>query len=1201
MPVGLPMFGANDIGPIDRQHDANLARIQAKYTNLAPVLEQLPAELTQQLVQVDSERVARGTPPLTDTQTAKALKSALDGKPFTPPAERGYGPRSLPGNVLNDLGSIVKSIPRIPQALVGEVRDLANFAEVVQQNEAEGMNPLAAFLNAPGVRMIPLTYVAGQAARGTEGLKELGRHPLFTALDVLPAAGKLAELTPVGRVAKEAELAAGRPAGSAALKALATRTLDDAGELVPNRLARGGQIVRDSTAVGRAIDEAFGKRARTVSRERDMLTARIQSVLGGMQAPADQLESAARDSVRLAEKYADWDPAKMADLTRRLELGDYAGLGAEELAFVSEVRDLNTRYADTLVSEGHSVRVNGEVYDLETGRRLERLQTRRARTEEMAFAREQVANPTLSPEEYLRAAYDWSTADMARGEKWLRVRSALEALDGLGLDVADLRKLENKVRRAGAWTDLQDALKAKLDAVQSGQQLPAMSQKQLDSGVRKLRRDRFMREQLAQFDSRAVRRVTKREQEALANAVPARFQPAVNAEAQARFTDLMQRKFTNTAEEAEQLAQAVAERRWRDVPGWDPEAERAYRGIQREVRQTWMEMRDAGLDPEFVHTVTPNKMAQAVFPTVTETRPGLSQAKGRTADSAPGTRDVSVALTHQGVEWLRRRGTEDLVDFVARKYGMSEADLREAYLPAARARAQMQPGLDVEGHLQRGISKEWVRFNPMTDVTWGSPKLQALSQEGVWLPKSVANSLKRMNDPRTPMAAVFDPVSKAFRMSVVGLSPRTQLYNLLGGATMTLARTGPSVLQYAEDAWKMVKDPSLIPDGELRAMMGAQARNLEGLADRALIREAAVPGEGALRFLQGRTLRRLWDESQKARASAAPFTEKVGWAANKSMEINAFVDNWYRAMTYLYGEGKARKLGVTDPEVARRAGLELARKTLADWSSMTPFERGVMRSIVPFYGFQQHAIRYVMSYPLDHPLRAEIMGKIGQAELDDLNDTLPTKFLGMFFPGGTNTNGKALGFNLAAVNPFGDVANMMTLAGFLGSTNPVIQTVLESVGVDFGTAELYPTLRFDPATGRLAGSRGNPLALLAENTIPQTQLLTSLAGANADFNERMRLDPAGAWRQLASAGGIPVVWRTYDLGAERIKSEVARQKSEREVLSDALRTGNWSEAERYPSLRAALEGVRQLPADSLPRFSKPADVASTLLGSTGGI
>lgn len=1189
MAVGQPLFpgfGGTTIEPIDRQADANMARLSRKYSTYGPLLAQLPADVGQSLIDVDSDRVARGAPPLTDAQTAKALRSAIDQQPYTPPPERGIGPRSLPGNAVSDLGTIVKSIPRLPFALFDEVKDVASIGDRIAENQAAGMNPIAALLNAPGVRMLPGAYIAGQVTQGPEGLKELARHPLFAALDALPIAGKAAEATRVGQLAKDAELAAGRPAGSSALRALVTKTVDDTGALAPNALSRGMATVRDSTGIGQAIDQRFGGRARWVSRQSDQLAGQIQAVLGDMQAPADQVEAAARDSVKLVEDYKDWPAEKMADLTRRLELGDYDGLGGEELAFIGKARDLNARYAGHLIDDGDAAMVNGEVYAGATAKRLNKRIRDRDQAAEMAFARQQVTTPTLDPLDYARAARRWAGADMSRADKWIRVRTAVEALDTAGHNVSDLRTLVNKAQRGGTWTDLQQALDGTIDQLEQGGRLPELTRSQRASIGRAKRRDTFVRDQLGRYSDKSAAWAARKADVALGRAVPARFEPLAQDTIRRRLTEDLQGRLANTAEEAEQIAAAVAERRWRAIPGWDSEAERAYRGIEKDVRSTWMEMRDAGIDPVFVHTVTPGKVGQTAFPTVGATKPGLTQARARSGVAAAGVRDVTVSLSHQGVEFLRRRAAGQLDDLVTQKYGMTEAELRESMLPAAQARAQIQPLLDVEGHLRRQLTRGWVKTGA--------------GDQARWIPRTVAKTLEQLSTPSggSLAGAVMDPFTRTFRTAVIGLSPRTQLYNVLGGATMTLAKTGPSIAKYAEDAWKMARDPSLIPDAELRTLMGAQKRNLETLGRRARIGEAAVPGEGALAFLGGRTMRRLWDQAQQAKTTAAPVTERLGQLTDLSMEWNAKIDNFYRAATYLYGEGKGLKRGLS-PEDATRAGVELARKTLADWSSMTPFERGIARTLLPFYGFQSHVIRYVANFPLDHPLRAEIMGKIGQAEVDDLNDTLPTRMLGTLFLGGQGS-GKHTGINLAAVNPFGDVANMMTMAGFLGSTNPVIQAALESVGVDFGTAELYPTLRYDPESGRMQGVHRGFLGALAGNVIPQTQIATALLGASGEFQERMRLDPSSAWRQLASAGGIPVVWKQYDLGAERIKTEVTRQKSEHDVLNDALSSGDWTEALRYPSLRDAYAAISAAPAEQLPR-PVPVAQARTLASTTGGI
>src|SRR5690606_18834955 len=111
--------------------------------------------------------------------------------------------------------------------------DLPNISQRIQENRDQGMNQLAAVLNAPGVRMAPGAFVAGQLAQGTAGARELATHPLMAFLDVLPVANKAAAGTQVGRLATQAAEQAGRR--PRALTALVTgKVLRDAdGNLVP--------------------------------------------------------------------------------------------------------------------------------------------------------------------------------------------------------------------------------------------------------------------------------------------------------------------------------------------------------------------------------------------------------------------------------------------------------------------------------------------------------------------------------------------------------------------------------------------------------------------------------------------------------------------------------------------------------------------------------------------------------------------------------------------------------------------------------------------------------------------------------------------------------------------------------------------------------------------------------------------------------
>jgi hypothetical protein len=214
------------------------------------------------------------------------------------------------------------------------------------------------------------------------------------------------------------------------------------------------------------------------------------------------------------------------------------------------------------------------------------------------------------------------------------------------------------------------------------------------------------------------------------------------------------------------------------------------------------------------------------------------------------------------------------------------------------------------------------------------------------------------------------------------------------------------------------------------------------------------------------------------------------------------------------------------------------------------------------------------------------MAKIAEAEMEE-NSTLPSRFLNSLFFGGAGSTGSQNALNLGPMNPFSDVANYMTIQGALGATNPVIQTVLQMAGVENGEASLYPSLRYDPETGRLGLKADNPVMALLENTIPQSTLLTSILGVNTDFNDAIGRDPAAAQRMLASALTLPIPWRRYNVPQEEAKAEIARMDAQDKVLSEALSSGDWSEAlAAYPDLRDYLNAMDSIP-DAQKQAFKP--------------
>ena len=383
----------------------------------------------------------------------------------------------------------------------------------------------------------------------------------------------------------------------------------------------------------------------------------------------------------------------------------------------------------------------------------------------------------------------------------------------------------------------------------------------------------------------------------------------------------------------------------------------------------------------------------------------------------------------------------------------------------------------------------------------------------------------------------------------------------------------------------MLSDPTLVPHG-LQNVIGG---TLESLHDLDNLSKGKVVG-GVRDYMVGKKLRTMYDARQASKEAAGAvsgdsrFGGMFKGVVEKSYALNSYVDDHIRAMRYLAEYDKQIAKGV-DVAHAEYMAVGKARQILQDWLGQTPFERNVIKSILPFYGFIGHAMRFVLRYPLDHPLRAEFMAKLAEAEMEDNNMGLPGRFMSMLFFGKPDSKGNQHSFNLGPFNPFGDVANSMTLAGFLGNTNPVIQTMFQMVGIDQGTAELYPSLRYDPNTGRMEAVHPGFLESMVGNTIPQASGVLALMGMNSQFNDMLQRDPDSAGRYLLSAMTVPTLERQYNIPQEQFAAELAREKSQQSTLNDALKSGSWSDAMKYPSLVAYLRALDNLPADQLQPFA----------------
>lgn len=852
---------------------------------------------------------------------------------------------------------------------------------------------------------------------------------------------------------------------------------------------------------------------------------------------------------RMQGRYAD-----TADQTRLARLNDISKseLTTYHNAMVQQLDNLG--YDTTMLREGWQF-VEGRAQKYRNGKPVGKAYTKNPE-QYAARLRQVLDNPDILPRKNIATldeAIDFlkgKTRDKRMGQGAKLILAGIKDNNGKMITMG----LEH-LRRTDAWAN--DAVINRIKAIRDTDRLIQTSR-------------------LKGATQESVAKARKNMAQVSNEAVPARFIPEVERQTALRARD--QALEINTVDQAEMITKLADDGLWTDIPNFTPDM---YRTIQREAAREWKRWRDEGFDPIYVHTVTPNRVFSALQPKAGIVPNSISSVKRRSLDMAPGVKNVALAMTDQMRELLSREHVELAVKQIMDQMGETEISLHRRFADAARNRAASNPAVDFKGHLQQLINEQYTLFNPMeAGYTWGSPYLKKLAGDRMYIPRHVATNLKGLAEPKRLLGGLLDPITNTFRAAATSLSIRTQLYNVVGNMVATeLSRPG-ATLRSLEQVRAWQRDPTLIPE-PLKKVIGSAKNTFLDLDREAM----GVVNSGTWGYLRGRTLGRLWDAEQAAKTPGKPITrygEKFRGLVEKSYTLNGKVDDFYRMVNYIDAYDAAVKKGSSVADAERKA-IVAVRENLQDWMSMTPMERSVIRSVFPFYGYMGHAMRFVLRYPFDHPIRTEMMAKLAEAELED-QDYLPSRFMSMLFVGGVGPQGEQGALNLGPFNPFGEVANFMTLRGMLGATNPVIQTMLQMSGIDGGEAELYPSLRYDPVTGRMTTASTNPLTNLLHNTIPQSTLLTALLGVNSEFNDMARRDPAAANRYLASGLTIPMLWREIQVDQEIMKAELARMDAESKIKNEALRTGNWQEALQFPSLREYLRALEQMPQDQLQAF-----------------
>ena len=751
--------------------------------------------------------------------------------------------------------------------------------------------------------------------------------------------------------------------------------------------------------------------------------------------------------------------------------------------------------------------------------------------------------------------------------------NALRDLDTFGKTVRKQAQLMNTVQEYRAWTVGSPRYFNKTENKMKGTSNLANKRDARNQAQAKV--DELMTEQ---------EKLVNKEASLESSTIPARFRPLVEDLAR----EEMRTRMLARGVPEDSIGEVMVRLDEGSIGKDFPLSKQEIAEIRKEVLPMWKELQSKGYDPVFVHGIggsqvryTDHMIRADPLKVITP-----SQFRERTLDPRVSVKNLEVAVKHQGRELIEQEASQELRRRIVDESGFvkKQGDLFEHYRPYAQKVLDRMP--EGQGHNIGTITEDlirndgWQAWEPSKALPTRAIRGAISEADTIMAPDWLIRTMEQMYPKqKVGIGGALEKVHNVFRMSILPFSPRFHVNNFIGGALMTSFEIGPTnILKHWKAAKEIMKDGAL-PDEISRG---------------AVVVESA---DSAIHQAVGRQLAEWWKGEQ--RQKLGKVWEARDNAAKWSYDLGEKMDTFYRTVSYLEGKTKAERLGL-DEAAAKTAGVELANTVLQDWDAMTPVERSVIRMAFPFYGWMKHIVGYTMHLPVDHPWRVGILSNFARNEWEDWGTGIPERFYQMLYFGKTDEwgtikaqknpfgqGGFSGAINLRGTNPFSDVANYSTLAGFLGQMSPVASGILEAAGFNSATgrADLYPSTVYDPVLGRNIPKGKNPLQTIAFNVIPQLEPFMAQFGmTTTDMRLLREQNPQAYESNILSAMGIPFVPREINLQREAALAEIARHSDAKNALNEALRSGDWTRANSFPQIRQFLSAMSQVPEGQLKQY-----------------
>lgn len=551
--------------------------------------------------------------------------------------------------------------------------------------------------------------------------------------------------------------------------------------------------------------------------------------------------------------------------------------------------------------------------------------------------------------------------------------------------------------------------------------------------------------------------------------------------------------------------------------------------------------------------------------------PTMDIVKSRMWDYTATTNNVMAGITHATKEILGRDGTLQVLNTFVIPKTMQRSELENAILNYKPFQDKL---LDVSNPESRGSIMNRIIDHTLNKIAWNPHDLFDFKganvipgAESMYLDKDFARTLtKIVEHGQFPMHNLFDKVISLYKGAILQFSPRYTLHVTVGGTFMLLLRTNPfNVLRYLPNAYRMVKDGTL-DDTVMHSVTqeGNEYITYHYMAGR----------QGAMWAIQ----KKLTDMGVNPKT--ASLLTYVKAAMNINYKLTRVAGQMQRAVAFLDG---AAKVGdgmdfITDENGNRQlvtsqrawdTGIKAVHRVMGDLRQMSPFERTYMTRLMPFYGWTKHVLSYVLSYPIDHPYRAQILANLAEANSANAVDkgmTIRSQFL---LDIGTPTpTGTVSALTDRFMDPFRTVPNYAGLSGFISGLNPIATAIIAAHNPQalYGTNTLYPTKQYTDVFGiETGGTEGNTLLNMGEQFVPQLSSLAALTKMTKTYRTLAREDPTAFKKEIYEGFNIPFAQMQHlNLKQIAARHEDDKYETAKTAATQAWITGTFQAVKNYP-------------------------------------